>query len=625
MCGIVGAWSSSDALQNAEGRIEKALHRLRLRGPDNRGHRFFETCLLGHARLSILDLSESAHQPFACPEGRYWIVFNGEIFNFLSLRKALEQEGETFSTQSDTEVLLRLFKREGEGMLHKLNGFFAFAVYDTHEGSLFLARDRYGEKPLYYREVNKCLYFGSDTRALNILAGEKPDIDINSLNLYFRLSYIPGPFTIFEETFQLMPGHCMWAGEAPKQWYSLSETQLTPVPDYQTACEEVNALIQDSVSLRLISDVPLGAFLSGGIDSSVMVACASKKISNLHTFSIGYADEPFFDETKYANLVAERFGTKHTVFKLSNSDFYEALFPMLEAMDQPFADSSALAVYILSRETRKHVTVSISGDGGDELFSGYNKHMAAFKALDKGVINAALRFAGPGLSLLQGSRQSKLGNRIRQVSKYASGLRLKAPERYAAWAAFGSAEEISNLLGTGYRAESWQRLNAFTANIKEIQGDINSMLLADLSLVLPFDMLVKVDTMSMGNSLEVRSPLIDFRLVDYVNSLPSQYKIDKQRKKKLLIDAFRADLPEELHNRPKQGFEVPLWNWFCGPLSEHLNELFNTKELYPAHLFNQTALNSLMEGVRRKDRPDTTYLIWSLLIWGHWYTKTLNS
>jgi len=621
MCGIVGAWSSSATLEETEKRIDLALHRLRLRGPDNRDHRLFSTCILGHARLSILDLTENAHQPFSCPTGRYSMVFNGEIFNFKSLRASLEEEGETFSTQSDTEVLLRLFIREGEAMLPKLNGFFAFAIYDTEEKSLFLARDRYGEKPLYYRFSDDVLYFSSDTRAINLLEGKKPAIDLHAFNLYFRLSYIPGPYTIFCDTFQLMPGHCMWAGKTPKAWYTLAEQETKPTPGYEEACSHVKDLIQDSVSLRLISDVPLGAFLSGGIDSSVMVACASQKISNLHTYSIGYADEPFFDETQYAKLVADKYGTKHTVFKLSNSDFYEALHPMLDALDQPFADSSALAVFILSRETRKHVTVSISGDGGDELFSGYSKHMAAYKAMGSNMTNTLLRLFSPGLDKLSGSRQSKWGNKIRQIQKYANGLRLSPEDRYCTWASFATDAQIMRLLGPAYKSEAWDKMTAFTAGITDNAGDINPILRADLSLVLPFDMLVKVDTMSMGNSLEVRSPLLDYRLVDYVNSLPSRYKIDSKRKKKLLIDAFRSELPEALHNRPKQGFEVPLWKWFCGPLKPHLEELFTDSAVYPPHLFNAVELENLLNGIRKGDRPDTTYLIWSLLIWGHWYTK----
>ena len=316
--------------------------------------------------------------------------------------------------------------------------------------------------------------------------------------------------------------------------------------------------------MLFVADVPLGAFLSGGIDSSVIVSQASKHKKDLHTFSIGFADEPYFDETYYANLVAKKYNTNHTVFSLKNEDMYSRLFSILDYLDEPFADSSAIAVYILCEYTRKSMTVALSGDGGDELFAGYNKHQAELRSRSNSIVNMMIKLGAPIWKMFPQGRNSGLLNKFRQVNRYAEGLQMSPANRYWRWCSFISAEEASSLLrvfSDENDTESKRRRSQLLSDITP-NGPLDEILLADVHLVLPNDMLTKVDMMSMANSLEVRVPLLDHRIVEFAFGLPTNYKIEKGNGKKILKDAFREELPEESFSRPKHGFEVPLLNWF---------------------------------------------------------------
>lgn len=623
MCGIAGQWSLTAQVPSPELTL-RAVQCMRLRGPDAQRELSSGRASLGHARLSILDLSEAAHQPFSDETQRFHLVFNGEIFNFESLRNQLKAEGIQCRTQSDTEVLLHLFLLEGPAMLSKLNGFFAFAVYDKEENSIFLARDRYGVKPLYYTVVDQRLVFASELKALVAMI-PPPALDPVSMQLYFRKGYIPGPYTIYQNVHHLMPGHTLRGkGDllfAPEPWYQFPDPNhsLQPLPSYEEASRTVRSLVADAVKLRMVADVPVGAFLSGGVDSSVVVACAAPLNPQLHTFSIGYADEPFFDETRFAEAVAKHFGTQHTSFQLTNDDLLSALDDVLDYLDQPFADSSALPVHILSRKTRKNVTVALSGDGGDELFSGYHKHMGEFLIRQGGWKMSLARGLAPLTTFLPASRQHWLGNKVRQLQKLARVQQLGPRERYRQLAGVTDDAWISRLL-THPGNEDSARLQPFLSGITDT-GTMNQVLEADMRLVLPFDMLTKVDLMSMANSLEVRSPLLDYRLVDFVGQLPESYKIDRHRKKKLLIDAFKADIPEVVYNRPKHGFEVPLLKWFRGPLKSRITTLLNDETLFPSAWFNRAALDEVLRALDGSQPKEVSFKIWSLLVWAHWYQK----
>ncbi|MBD0314399.1 MAG: asparagine synthase (glutamine-hydrolyzing), partial [Microcoleus sp. T3-bin5] len=390
------------------------------------------------------------NQPMTDESERYTIVFNGEIFNFLEIRQELEQGGIAFQSSSDTEVLLRLYMLEGDKCVNQLNGFFVFAIYDNQREELFIARDRFGVKPLLYTIDEDKVLFASEMKALFVF-GFPRELDYVSLQQYLQLNYIPAPDTIFKDVKKLLPGHWIKIRGreiAIEKYYQVPAQKPGPVQalSYETAQNQLTNLLDAAVQRRMIADVPLGAFLSGGIDSSVIVALASRHTDQLNTFSIGYRDEPFFDETRYANLVAKKFNTNHTVFSLSNDDLLDGLYDMLDYTDEPFADSSALAVYILSKRTRKKVTVALSGDGADEIFAGYNKHAAEFRVRAGGWQNSMVASLKTLWDALPKSRSSAFGNKIRQLQKFAEITALSPRDRYWRMATFTGDTEAAALL-----------------------------------------------------------------------------------------------------------------------------------------------------------------------------------
>ena len=390
MCGIVGIFAKDDIGKLNFSNLRNAVQALHFRGPDSKGIYSDEKIGLGHTRLSIIDTSNAAKQPFSSPDQRYILVFNGEIYNYKTLRKTLERKGYSFQTTSDTEVLLFHLIEFGESGIHDLNGFFGFAFYDKETKKTIVARDRFGIKPLHVYEDENQLIFASELKAIFAFDITKK-INYSSLQLYFKFNYIPQPFSILENCKKLEPGELLiWKDgkSKTKKYYTLPFTpQKYIFTDYKKAQLKLRELLEESVAKRLVSDVPIGAFLSGGIDSSVITALAAKHTQNLNTFSIGYKDEPLFDETSFAKLVAEKYKTNHTAFELKNDDLYQQMHKVLEYTDEPFADSSGLAVNILSMHTREKAKVALSGDGADEIFSGYNKHMAEFLARENGFKN----------------------------------------------------------------------------------------------------------------------------------------------------------------------------------------------------------------------------------------------
>lgn len=617
MCGIAGIFSYSASAGSLGKVAESAVAELNRRGPDSHGIFREENVCLAHTRLSIIDTSISASQPFFDSSGRYVLVYNGEFFNFQEHKKALEQKGVEFRSGSDTEVLLHLLIRFREKALGLINGFFSFAFYDKEMGELLLARDRYGEKPLYYFADAGKFCFASEIKALRSF-GIPVEPDLASLRLFFHLHYIPQPWTAFEGVRKLEPGSYVKISRNEtifESFYELGEAS-EEIKDYGLACRQLSTVLEDAVKLRMISDVPLGCFLSGGIDSSIIAALASRYTTKLKTFSIGFSDEPYFDETKYAALVAKKYGTDHTAFSLKSADLLEVLDDVLQYPDEPFADSSALAVYILSRETRKHVTVALSGDGADELFAGYNKHAAELKALSSSRLKSISKLALPVLEALPASRNSFAGNKIRQARKFAAGLQLSAGERYWQWAGFGNddSNHIEELL------EYVRRKRELTSMID--QTDFNTVLKADMRLVLEGDMLVKVDRMSMANSLEVRPPFLDHRVVDLAFSMPSSFKIEGNSRKKILRDTFGSLLPPELLNRPKQGFEVPLLKWFRNELRGRLEkDVFDEKKIRGQGILDPEKVLAIRKQLYSSNPGDAAARTYALLAFQTWYKK----
>ncbi|MCE3278791.1 MAG: asparagine synthase [Bacteroidetes bacterium] len=608
--------------------INTATACLKKRGPDGDGIFIHNNAALGHRRLSIIDTSDLASQPFTDLSGRYTIVFNGEVFNYKELRKELIAKGISFRSQSDTEVLLYLFIADKEKCLSKLDGEFAFAIYDNQKEELFIARDRFGIKPLYYYKDSERFVFASEIKSL--IAFEVPKIiDKSSLETYFHLNYIPSPYSIFENVFKLSSGQFLkinFKEEIKKDSYyniPYSENQHS-YSDYDSAQKELRSLLEHSVQQRMIADVPLGTFLSGGIDSSVITAIAAQNTQKLNTFSIGYKDEPLFDETYFAQLVAKKYKTEHTVFQLTNEDLYADLHHVLDYIDEPFADSSALAVSILCMHTKKQVTVALSGDGADEIFAGYNKHAAELKARQSGLKAQLVKASYPILKQLPKSRNTKTGNKIRQLEKFAEGMKLSEKERYwkwAKWAGFTSKEIFTSDYNKSLDHKDSEKRKRDI--LKNLNDDYNSVLLTDMKLVLENDMLVKVDRMSMSRSLEVRVPFLDHKIVDFAFSLPAEYKIDNKQRKKILKDAYRKDLPAELYNRGKKGFEVPLLKWFRTDLKSMItNELLSDSFIKEQNIFDAETIKELKMKLFSKNPDDAVEKVWALIVFQYWWKKT---
>ncbi len=627
MCGITGFFSIRGDHPEAANACQRATDDLIQRGPDGAGIFNDSNISLGHRRLSVIDISDAASQPFISDDKRYVLVFNGEIFNYRELREKY-LKGLSLRTNSDTEVLLHLLIQKKSQALSLLNGFFAFAYYDSHSGELLIARDRYGVKPLFYRQDESSICFSSSLRSLMRYTREK-EIDMSSMRFFFHLNYIPSPSTIYKNVHKLYPGSYLTVrkGQSPEinSYYDIPRGNEQNSVPYPEAVSEVRRILEDAVEKRLISDVSLGCFLSGGVDSSVVSAIAARKQSGIHTFSLGFSDQPFFDETEYAQLVANHIGSKHQVFSVSNKDMLDALPYFLSSLDEPFADSSALAVYLLSRFTRKEVTVCLSGDGADELFAGYNKHAALLAAMQAGWKEEVLRAGSWILGLAPRSRHTKLGNLLRKAEKYANGLSLSNSNRYWLWAGFYDEVEKDQLFLHDTGKDEYLKGKKFYLKHLDESKDFNDYLRADFRMVLQGDMLPKVDMMSMANSLEVRTPFLDYRLVDYSFMLPAGFKIDRSRRKIILKDAFGDLLPGSVFNRSKKGFEIPLYHWFNHALKDQINEVWlNDMHIRQQGIFNPAFVSGLKKQVFSSNPGDSTARVWAMIVFQHWWLNDHN-
>lgn len=627
MCGIAGFITAST--QPDFGMLKEMVRRIAHRGPD--GLREWTDprhgIAFGHARLKVQDLTEAADQPMHTDDRSGVLIFNGEIYNFHQLRDELQQEGAKFHSTGDTEVLLELCRRDPTmRFLPRLNGMFAFAYWHAPSRTLTLARDRTGVKPLIWSALTGGgMAFASEMHALRPALSNLA-IEPRSVYQLLSLGFTAAPDTIFRGVHKLRPGHLLRYREG-----HVEITDWTPRPPATppvTTFDEAKALIrsqlEDSVRLRLIADVPVGVFLSGGIDSAVVTSVATRvATSKVKTFSVCFPAEPFYDESRYARAVARMHGTEHTELPLSLSQIQEIIPTVQRHIGEPFADSSALPTYLLSQLTREHVTVALSGDGADELFAGYNRYAAATLTRRFGWFarTPLYRLSRTMIERLPARRETRLGGLFSQMKRAIRSMDPNLPARHANWMRTSDDATLARLLHDPRQAAPVIR--EINELLWEFRGDpkwstdLNSHLATEWRLSLPDDMLTKIDLMSMAHGLEVRSPFLDYRLVDTVFPMDWRWKLKGWRKKHLLVESFRHDLPRELHNRPKKGFEVPVGLWLRGPLKALAeNLILRDRCFFGPVLSRDGALATLNDHAR--GRADHNFCIWalvSLLAW----------
>lgn len=624
MCGIAGFLRSCAPAADASA-LKRMGEVIRHRGPDAGGEYLDDHVGLAHRRLSIIDLSSQGNQPMMSADGRLIIVYNGEIYNYLVLREELERSGVTFKTATDTEVIIALYRQMGSSCLAQLNGMFAFAVWDTVEKTLFLARDRIGKKPLYYYHGGgDRLAFASEIKSLLQLPGISREIEPTALPDYLKYLYIPAPKTIYRNIYKLPAAHCLTVrvGQTPQvseYWdVNFSAAAGCSQGDAEDALLE---LLQDSTACRMIADVPLGSFLSGGIDSSAVVALMARVSREpVKTCTIGF-DDKRHDESPYAREVATLLGTDHYEFT-ARGDLQDTVALMPKFFDEPFADSSAVPTYHVSRLARQAVTVALAGDGGDENFAGYDKYGVELKEnLARHIVPA------PILTMLQATARCFSHPLARKVRSLTGSALMNPARAFYHTNSFVDDMTLYQLLADGVRTScaGYDPGVHTTRYWDKVRGadHVTCMLYTDLKTYLPDDILVKVDRMSMAHGLEVRAPFLDYRIIEFAASLPSSWKIRGNRQKIILRNTFSQFLPEGILNRPKHGFTVPLDAWFRGELKLFAERYLLHRPMLAEYL-NPMALKRLWQEHQEKTSHHGT-LLWSLLMLSLWQGEYLES
>jgi asparagine synthase (glutamine-hydrolysing) len=625
MCGIAGFVDSPGAgpltREDATTRIRQMCRVIRHRGPDDEGVWVDDGIALGMRRLSIIDVA-GGHQPIHNEDRTVWIVFNGEIYNFRELRAELEREGHRFSTSTDTEAIVHAYEQWGPGAIRRLRGMFGLALWDARRATLLVARDRTGIKPMYYAAAGGRLFFGSELKSL-LCAPEVPtDLDLDALDHFLSFLYTPRDGSIFRGVRKLPPGHLLtWCrGRLQVEPYWQPSTSEPFAGSESDATAALHDVLLGAVRSHMISDVPIGAFLSGGVDSSLVVALMARLSSGrVKTFSIGF-DEPSFDELAHARRVAEHYGTDHHEFVV-RPDALAILDRLIGHFDEPFADASAIPTWYVSEMARRHVTVVLSGDGGDELFGGYDRYLPhpRVAAFDQYAPEGLRRVAAFAADRLPHGTRGK--NFLRHVGRSERG-------RYIDAIRYFSADEKPALLSAEIR-RALQRDDpeARLARHFDRYADLpwpSQMMRFDLQTYLPEDVLTKVDRMSMAHSIESRVPLLDNEVVDFATSLPAAIKIRNGRRKHVLKEVAAPLLPDGLVDRAKQGFGVPLGVWFRGGL----RELFADTLLSPTALqrgyFEPRFVRQLADE-HLSGRRDHTLRLWQLVIFERWHRQYVDS
>jgi len=624
MCGINGnlIYEEKSLLEDINAMNNLIIHR----GPDDDGV-FFETnksfsVALGMRRLSIIDLS-NGNQPMNSVDEKVIIVFNGEIYNYKVLRSKLEARNITFKTNSDTEVILKMYLEFGVGSFSQLDGMFAFSIYDKRTNKLFITRDFFGEKPLYYSTVDENFIWGSELKSVKSQLKFYPEISKKGLELFFSLTYIPAPYTIYEGVYKLEPNKYIEYRIDKKQLSMHKLHKKTKEPKFKggfnNAKKTTKKLVEESVYSRSVSDVPIGTFLSGGVDSSIVSYCLAKNTeSKINTFSIGF-EKKSFDETDKSRVIAKLINSNHHEFIINEKCLLSNLDNILENFDEPFADASALPTFLVSKKTSEHVKVALTGDGGDEVFGGYNKYY--INNINKSYTNF--------LSKKTHQFLKKMASPLLKTKDDNRGLRFKV--RKAMDSIDYNNNFYWNIISLGFKEhEINQLLKKQSNNIFEYyKKNLNlneSVSLYDLRRIdkhvsLEGDMLVKVDRTSMLTSLECRAPFLNKKLWDFTNSLPDNYLIHKRSKKYILKEAFKEVFPSNFLEKSKKGFGVPVGDWLRSFLKEELIHYTNKKFVEEQNLFNYPYIEKLINN-HITGYEDNTFKVWSYYCFQKWYKKS---
>jgi asparagine synthase (glutamine-hydrolysing) len=633
MCGITG-WATLDARvpppDGARELLRSMCERMTHRGPDSEGLMTATGVALGMRRLAIIDL-QTGEQPVTSEDGRVSVILNGEIYNYRELRARLEKRGHHFRSESDTEVLPHLYEEHGMEMVNHLNGMFAFALWDARRRRLFIARDRFGEKPLYWGVFDQTFLFASEPKVLLAHPSVHPSLNLDALRQYLSFDYVPAPLSIYQGINKLPAAHTLTIEDGRvevKPYWCLSYKKQEPVPSVEEAAEELRRLLEDSVRMRLVSDVPLGVLLSGGVDSSTVAAMAVRASSEaVKTFSISFA-ESSFDESSYARAVAKYLGTDHHEERLSVDLAANLVGEIGSWMDEPFSDPSLVPTFLLSRFTRKHVTVALGGDGGDELFAGYPMYWGHNLArtyariprfLRRNIIEPAVR------SLPVKTKNLSFDFKAR---RFINGMNYDEVARHHVWFGSFTPDEQAALLTPEARNASdgdiYRDARRLLAEECDAENTIERMQSLDTRLYLAEDILTKVDRASMAVSLEVRAPFLDPRVAEYAASLPVDYKLRGRTTKYILKRAVKDLVPPFVTRRGKKGFGVPVAEWLKGRLRPLARDLLSRERIRKAGLFDADYVQRLQDEHER-GAANHRKLLWTLLMFELWHESFIET
>jgi asparagine synthase (glutamine-hydrolysing) len=623
MCGIAGIVRTDEAPVDRD-LLTRMNEAIRHRGPDEDGFYFQDGVGLAMRRLAIIDL-KTGQQPIHNHDRTRWLVFNGEIYNYREVRAQLEKLGHKFYTDSDTEVVVAAYDQYGTDSPKHLRGMFAFAIWDERDKSLFLARDRVGKKPLLYAHLPDQLVFASEFSALVLHPEVSRDVDLEAIHHYLSFMCVPAPLTAYRAIRKLEPAHwLLWRNGEIKteRYWQLDFSNKTSLSEVE-AGERLIDLLREAVRIRLMSEVPLGAFLSGGIDSSAVVALMAQESSErVKTFSIGF-EEQDFSELHHARRVAEHVGAEHHEF-IVRPDAMQILPTLVEHYGEPFADSSAIPSYYVSRETRRYVTVALNGDGGDECFAGYERYAA---------MNLARTYASiPGKRLIGAATEAlpaprSRGNKIGKAQRFISAASLPPIERYLRWISSFDEAAKQKLYTDDFRAEtaSFRTVSFLEPWFARVNGSgiIDAALLSDTMTYLPNDLLVKMDIASMSVSLEARSPFLDHHLMEFAASLPEKMKLRRMTTKYLLKKVLKELVPGENLTRRKMGFGVPIGYWFRGSMRAFLRETLLSEKSLGRGFFKPERIRAMV-GEHIDNRVDHSHRLWSLMMLELWFQRFID-